>query len=204
MENIAGSSARTSSVFPFRTLSNELGCWTAAVWDFSADPAHKIGICVICRDGIARNSEYLRKRHEQSINHRELLEVFRARQATSEARTADEISEKDVVGDGLRHLLASLAGEGVQPYPIYKDPESPPAPRIGINWNLMEANNEGDLAMSAEERAVAAIAGTILERFDLPPSDDEFEERSDAEDSQSEHEPEVAGKALYPKFGWKN
>jgi hypothetical protein len=58
--------------------------------------------------------------------------------------------------------------------------------------------------MSAEERAVAAIAGTILKRFDLPPSDDEFKEWSDAKDSQSEHEPEVAGKALYPKFGWKN
>ncbi|KAF7358543.1 hypothetical protein MVEN_00905200 [Mycena venus] len=84
-----------------------------------------------------------------------------------------------------------MAGEDVRPYPeaAYQNPDSPPG--VGINWNLMEANNEGDFALSADERAVAFIAGTILERFDLPHSDDEFEERSDAENSESENEPEV-------------
>ncbi|KAJ6569397.1 hypothetical protein B0H19DRAFT_1257049 [Mycena capillaripes] len=82
-----------------------------------------------------------------------------------------------------------MAGGGTQPY-AYQSPESPP-PTSFINWNLMEANNEGDLSMSADDRAVAFIAGTILDRFNLPSSDDEFDERSDADDSQSETEPEV-------------
>jgi hypothetical protein len=89
--------------------------------------------------------------------------------------------------------MASVAGKDVRPYPeaAYQNPDSPPG--VGINWNLMEANNEGDLAMSADERAVAFIAGTVLERFDLPHSDDEFEEHSDIEDSESKNEPEVIG-----------
>ncbi|KAJ7829889.1 hypothetical protein B0H14DRAFT_2593756 [Mycena olivaceomarginata] len=87
--------------------------------------------------------------------------------------------------------MASVAGKDVRPYPeaAYQNPDSPPG--VGINWNLMEANNEGDLAMSGDERAVAFIAGTILERFDLPHSDDEFKEHYDVEDSESENEPEV-------------
>jgi hypothetical protein len=58
----------------------------------------------------------------------------------------------------------------------------------------MDANDEGNLAMSADDRGIAFIAHQILDRYDLPVSDDEFEERSDAEESQSEHEPEVIGK----------
>ncbi|KAJ7938880.1 hypothetical protein B0H13DRAFT_2301084 [Mycena leptocephala] len=86
-----------------------------------------------------------------------------------------------------------MAGGSTQAYPTgaHQDrPQSPPR-GLGINWNLMEANNEGDLAMSADERAVAFIAGTILDRFDLPQSDDEFEERSNSEGSQSDNEPDV-------------
>jgi hypothetical protein len=129
------------------------------------------------------------------------LEELSTRQTAEPA--ANVPTEADIAQDGLRHLLSSLARGEVQPYPAAANqnilyPDSPPRAGIGINWNLMEANNEGDLAMSADERAVAFIAGNILERFDLPTSDDELEERSDAEDSQSENEPEVAGMGRFP------
>ncbi|KAJ7659052.1 hypothetical protein DFH06DRAFT_906935, partial [Mycena polygramma] len=53
---------------------------------------------------------------------------------------------------------------------------------IGINWNLMEANEDAHLSFSADEEAVASLAEAILERFDDPGmSEDEFEERSDDE-----------------------
>ncbi|KAF7362836.1 hypothetical protein MVEN_00633400 [Mycena venus] len=182
MADIAGSSSQTT-----------------LVWDFSVDPNGKISYCVVCRDGIPRNSDSERKRHEQRASHKSLLEEFSTRQAASEAeRAANVPTEADIAQDGLRHLLSSLARGEVQPYPAAANqnilhPDSPLRAGIGINWNLMEANNEGDLSMSADEQAVAFIAGNILERFDLPASDDELEERSDAEDSQSEDEPEVAG-----------
>ncbi|KAF7335506.1 hypothetical protein MVEN_02204400 [Mycena venus] len=181
MADIAGSSSQTT-----------------LVWDFSVDPNGKISYCVVCRDGIPRNSDSEHKRHKQRASHKSLLEELSTRQAASEAeRAANVPTEADIAQDGLRHLLLSLARGEVQPYPAAANqnilhPDSPPRAGIGINWDLMEANHEGDLSMSADERAVAFIAGNILERFDLPASDDELEERSDAEDSQSEDEPEVA------------
>ncbi|KAJ6574504.1 hypothetical protein B0H19DRAFT_1063455 [Mycena capillaripes] len=51
--------------------------------------------------------------------------------------------------------------------------------------------------MSADDRIVAFIAGIILERYDLPVSDDEFDDCSDDEDSQSDNEPEVIGKTPF-------
>ncbi|KAJ7929641.1 hypothetical protein B0H13DRAFT_2228460 [Mycena leptocephala] len=97
-----------------------------------------------------------------------------------------------------------MAGDGALPYPAtaYTNSESPPSPPPGprINWNLMEANDEGNLAMSADDRSVAFIAHQILDRYDLPVSDDEFEERSDAEESQSEHEPEVIDETATNRF----
>ncbi|KAJ7763795.1 hypothetical protein B0H16DRAFT_1455051 [Mycena metata] len=57
--------------------------------------------------------------------------------------------------------------------------------------NLMEANGEGDFALSANQQAVASISETTLDCFgDLPMSDDKFEDRSD--DGEPPDEPEVA------------
>ncbi|KAJ7124727.1 hypothetical protein C8R43DRAFT_898835 [Mycena crocata] len=61
----------------------------------------------------------------------------------------------------------------------------------------MEANREGNLAQSADEKAVAFVAKSILDRYqEVPLSDDELDERSDAEESQSENEPEVICESL--------
>ncbi|KAK7032978.1 hypothetical protein R3P38DRAFT_3313080 [Favolaschia claudopus] len=167
------------------------------VWDFSGDPSGKSAVCVICKDGTQRTSDYLRRRHEQTDSHKALLEHLHA---TPPAPPPDVASESPYVTDGLRNLLASLAGRDVRPYPdaAYQNPASPPG--VGINWNLMEANAEGELSMSADEQAVAFIAGNILERFDLPVSDDELEEHSE-DDSQSEEEPEVIDAPLSAEFG---
>ncbi|KAK6997382.1 hypothetical protein R3P38DRAFT_3416225 [Favolaschia claudopus] len=160
------------------------------VWDFSADPNGKAARCLICRDGVSHQTDYNRRRHEQTSTHRiHLDDALETQRATQPAFT-NPPTESKVSEDALRHLLASLSGPGVRPYPesAYQHPESPPG--VGINWNLMEINNEGELAMSADEQAVALIAGNILERFDLPVSDEEPEERSDSE-TESLREPEV-------------
>ncbi|KAK7027831.1 hypothetical protein R3P38DRAFT_3315357 [Favolaschia claudopus] len=161
------------------------------VWDFSADPNGKAARCLICRDGVSHQTDYNRRRHEQTSTHRTHLEdaLDSAQRATQPAFT-NLPTESQVSEDALRNLLASLSGPGIRPYPetAYEHPESPPG--VGINWNLMEINNEGELAMSADEQAVALIAGNILERFDLPVSDEEPEERSDSE-TESLREPEV-------------
>ncbi|KAK7007081.1 hypothetical protein R3P38DRAFT_3325555 [Favolaschia claudopus] len=165
----------------------------ASVWDYEAEPAGKAACCRVCRDGTFHQTDYHRRRHEQSSTHQKLLahnlEDQRAaaeRASASQAPTGSQFAE-----DALRNLLASLAGPSARPYPAaaYENPDSPPG--VGINWNLMEANNEGELSMSADEQAVASIAGNILERFDLPVSDEEAEERSEDESSGSEREPEV-------------
>ncbi|KAJ7145018.1 hypothetical protein C8R46DRAFT_1232351 [Mycena filopes] len=101
------------------------------------------------------------------------------------------VTEADIADAGIRNLLSSLTGGVIAPYPAAVRDNSP-APDFGIDWNLMEANNEGNLAPSADQQAVAAISQGILERFDeLPRSDDEFEERSD-EEPEVVNEPHIA------------
>jgi hypothetical protein len=116
---------------------------------------------VICRDGKAWNTNYLQKRHEESSSHKSLLEHFCIQQAASDtAQAADVPTEKYFSNNALHHLMASMAsvaGKDVCPYPkaVYQNQHS--LLGVGINWNLMEAKNEGDFAMSADEQAVAFI-----------------------------------------------
>ncbi|KAK6985105.1 hypothetical protein R3P38DRAFT_2805837 [Favolaschia claudopus] len=163
------------------------------VWDFSADPDGKAARCTICRDGKSHQTDYHRRRHEQTASHQNLLADFleAAPTTTDTPHNNQPPTDSELAEDGLRNLLASLAGSGTLPYPAasYENPESPPG--VGINWNLMEIHNEGNLAMSADEQAVALIASNILERFNLPVSDEEPEERSEEENSDSEQEPEA-------------
>jgi hypothetical protein len=102
------------------------------------------------------------------------------------------LNDATIADDALRHLLSSLTGGVVGPYPVAERNNSP-SPDFGIDWNMMEANNEGNLSLSADQEAVASLSLAILERFDeLPMSDDEVDERSD-EETELPDEPEVAG-----------
>lgn len=83
-----------------------------------------------------------------------------------------------IAEDAMRNLLASLAGNTVDPYP---SPHVPP-PNTGISWNLLDVYEDTEIPLTAEQQAVAHIAGAILQRYDDLPSDDEQEERSDDED----------------------
>lgn len=153
-------------------------------------------VCRVCEDAKPR-LQYNCVRHEGSGAHKNNLLRFRSRQA--EAAVAAQPAAREqrpldaaISDDGIRHLLSSLTGGAVAPYPLAARNNSPP-PDIGLNWNLMEANNEGNLSLSADQQAVAQIAEGILGRFDeLPMSDDEFEERSEGEE-EAQNEPEVAG-----------
>lgn len=149
-------------------------------------------VCTLCHDGRA-HSLYHRTRHEQSGTHDANLKHFLSTQANAEPEPAQpQAQDKEIADDALRHLLSALTGGTVAPYPEAARNDSPP-PDIGINWHLMEANDEGNLSLSADQQAVASIAEAMLERIsDLPMSDDELEERSDDEEPPA-NEPEVAG-----------
>ncbi|KAF8220185.1 hypothetical protein L208DRAFT_1417052, partial [Tricholoma matsutake] len=63
---------------------------------------------------------------------------------------------------------------------------SPPR-SSAFDWNLFEANEDTDLAQSAEQRSVALIAQGLLDRLDEL-SEDELDERSEV-GSTASHEP---------------
>ncbi|KAJ7157732.1 hypothetical protein C8R46DRAFT_1355172 [Mycena filopes] len=147
-------------------------------------------MCTICNDGRPRH-DYNRRRHEDTDAHKNHMAHLSESAAGSTEPDLPAPQDKQIPDDALRHLLSALTGGSVPPYPE-ASADSPP-PHSGINWNLMEANGEGDFAMSADQQAVASISEAILGRFaELPMSDDEFEERSDSEEPTS-NEPEVAG-----------
>ncbi|KAJ7290654.1 hypothetical protein C8J57DRAFT_1213292 [Mycena rebaudengoi] len=108
--------------------------------------------------------------------------------------------------DATRHLLSALTGNAVGPYPAQEpggdttsstNHSPPPCPDLGIDWNLIEANDDADIPLTLEQQAVASIARGILERIDdLPMSDEEYEERSEDEDGNGEPNEVVAPEAL--------
>jgi hypothetical protein len=147
-------------------------------------------MCAVCNDGSARRG-YNLSRHEETDAHKSNVAHLSSATIIQTEPEPSNRQDQQIPDDALRHLLSSLTRGTVAPYPEAST-DSPP-PHSGINWNLMEANGEGDLSLSADQQAVASIAEAILERFaDLPMSDDEFEERSDDEEAPS-NEPEVAG-----------
>lgn len=91
--------------------------------------------------------------------------------------------------DATRHLLASLVGEGTDPYPQMTR-DSKPSPEYTIDWNLFEATEDTDLAHSADQEAVALIAQGLIERLDQLSleniSEDEAEERLEDEECPAE------------------
>ncbi|KAJ7927083.1 hypothetical protein B0H13DRAFT_2312862 [Mycena leptocephala] len=102
------------------------------------------------------------------------------------------VVESDLGRQEIENALWDVLQEmSVAPYPAAVRNNSPP-PEFGTDWNVMEANNEGNLSLSADQQAVASLSQAILERFDdLPMSDDEFDEHSD-EEPELPNEPEVS------------
>lgn len=147
------------------------------VWEIQADTSK--AICRICEDGRIR-SIYNCAAHEETPAHLDLLEHRRNQEAGGASGSTAELTTSQISEDALRNLLSSFTGGTVDPYPA---PHAP-SPGLGLSWNAYDADIV--LPLSADEQAVADIAGSILERFDfhdLPESeDDEFEERSDHED----------------------
>ncbi|KAJ7823425.1 hypothetical protein B0H14DRAFT_2597923 [Mycena olivaceomarginata] len=147
-------------------------------------------MCAVCNDGRACRG-YNLSQHEEADAHKNNVVHLSSATITQTEPEPSNRQDQQIPDNALRHLLSSLTRGTVTPYPEAST-DSPP-PHSGINWNLMEANGEGDLSLSADQQAVASIAEAILERFaDLPMSDDKFEERSDDEEAPS-NEPEVAG-----------
>ncbi|KAJ7634017.1 hypothetical protein B0H17DRAFT_1164135 [Mycena rosella] len=125
------------------------------------------------------------KVHETSEDHKISLENM----VPDVSQPVQQLQLPDFVSDGIQSLLASLAapaGSTNQAIPSdYTEPELPP-PTMLIDWGLSE-NTE--LEPSAEARAVAQIAQTLVEYFNADPnSEDEEEERSDNENELEEPE----------------
>ncbi|KAJ7312336.1 hypothetical protein DFH08DRAFT_822382 [Mycena albidolilacea] len=147
-------------------------------------------MCTVCNDGRTRRG-YNLSRHEETDAHKSNVVHLSSATITQTKPEPSNHQYQQIPDDALRHLLSSLTRGTVAPYPEAST-DSPPT-HSGINWNLMEANSEGNLSLSADQQAVASIAEAILARFaDLPMSDDEFAEWSDDEETPS-NEPEVAG-----------
>ncbi|KAF7371201.1 hypothetical protein MSAN_00755600 [Mycena sanguinolenta] len=92
------------------------------------------------------------------------------------SQSRDHEADSQIVDSALRNLLSSFTGEYSRPIPS----STSPPPSNSISWNLLY--DDTDIPLNAEEQAVANIASAILLRYDdLPPSDDEFDERSDDE-----------------------
>lgn len=146
------------------------------VWDIQV--GNTTAICRICQDGRAREFSNC-PAHERASSHKDLLEHYRSHTQPTEPTTA-AVSEGQISDNGLRNLLSSLTGNLVDPYP---SPHAP-SPNLGISWNLIAMNDDTEIPLSAEQQGVANIASAILQRYDeLPASDDEWEERSDAENA---------------------
>ncbi|KAF8192221.1 hypothetical protein K438DRAFT_1762221 [Mycena galopus ATCC 62051] len=146
------------------------------IWRSVIDNGKQMYICNVCQDGRQRNDYHL-ARHENTSSHQANLAHFHF-QLQGPVQQPEQAQPQDghIPDDALRSLLSSLTGGVTAPYPEAARNGSPP-PRSGIDWNLMEANDEGHLSFSAEQQAVASIAEAILESYgDLPISDDEFEE----------------------------
>lgn len=110
-----------------------------------------------------------------------------------------DLAHDPLVEDATRHLLASLVGVEGDSYPqMTRDSQS--RPQLGIDWNLLEATEETELAQSADQQAVAMISQGLLERLDQLSvldnfSEDEVDERSEDEDDPPE--PVVGGMLSY-------
>ncbi|KAJ6537261.1 hypothetical protein DFH09DRAFT_1091099 [Mycena vulgaris] len=142
------------------------------IWNIQAD--NKTAISRVCEDGRSRLLSNC-PAHERTVSHRSLLDHRQSQQAGNSA-----VSDGQIADDGLRHLLSSLTGNLVDPYPS----QHVPPPDFGISWNLIEMNDDAEIPLTAEQQGIANIASAMLHRYDeLPASDDEFEERSDAEDA---------------------
>ncbi|KAK6992397.1 hypothetical protein R3P38DRAFT_2570511 [Favolaschia claudopus] len=151
-------------------------------------------MCNVCRDGRQR-LEYNCSRHETSA-HQNNLQLFRrsseSHLAASSTPAPDTfVQNQNIVSDGLRNLLSSMTGGIVPPYSSSAQNENSGSSSPGIDWHLMEANDDGNLSLSADQQAVATLAETILQHLDdLPESDEEQDERS--EDDEETNEPEVS------------
>ncbi|KAK7037199.1 hypothetical protein R3P38DRAFT_3481335 [Favolaschia claudopus] len=141
-------------------------------------------LCNVCQDGRQR-LEYNCSRHETTVTHQDNLQRFRR----SSEKTF--VQNQNIVNDGLRNLLSSMTGGIVPPYSSSAQSENSASSSLGIDWHLMEANDDGNLSLSADQQAVATLAETILQHLDdLPESDEEQDERSE-DDEDTVNEPEL-------------
>ncbi|KAK7029116.1 hypothetical protein R3P38DRAFT_2524834 [Favolaschia claudopus] len=154
-------------------------------------------LCNVCRDGRPR-LEYNCSRHEDSGTHQNNLRHFRRSSQNEFAASsplAPDISAQNqsIIDDGLRNLLSSLTGGTIPPYSSSaQSRNSESSLPTGIDWNLMEAHDDGNLSSSGDKQAVASLAEAILQSLDaLPESDEEQDERSD-EDEEMVNEPELS------------
>ena len=106
-----------------------------------------------------------------------------------------------IIDSGTRNLLTSLAGvaepswAGASNNVNHAAHASEPEPFPIEGWGLFEANEETDLAMSAEQQGIALIARSLLDRFDelsVGSADDDAERSVVDEDEVPE--PALAGK----------
>ncbi|KAJ7246704.1 hypothetical protein C8J57DRAFT_1438159 [Mycena rebaudengoi] len=174
------------------------------VWDIQTDAqGTSTASCRVCQDGYTRNPSNC-PAHERSAAHKAAA-AHRAQQPAAQS-TSVPITNEIITDDATRHLLSALTGNAVDPYPVREPGDTassqstnhspPPRPDLGIDWNLIEANDDADIPLTLEQQAVASIARGILERMDdLPMSDEEYEERSDDEDGNGEPNEAVAPEA---------
>lgn len=169
--------------------------------------------CTVCLDRKNRPFNHL-DRHEKTNMHKSLVQ-----QAEWQARLSEEegpdvqppfassssLAPKpqhffDMVDGATRSLLRSLGYSGPPnsdeyspPPPEFVPAHSPPSLQDRFNesgWGLFGNNDDTELVASLEVEGAAAIARSILQRFD-DLSDDSEEERSDV-DEREIPEPVVA------------
>ncbi|KAK7015952.1 hypothetical protein R3P38DRAFT_3203654 [Favolaschia claudopus] len=165
------------------------------IWRRVLHNGNEMYLCNVCQDGRQR-LEYNCSRHETTVTHQDNLQRFRRSSESHLAASSTPASEtfvqnQNIVNDGLRNLLSSMTGGIVPPYSSSAQSENSASSSLGIDWHLMEANDDGNLSLSADQQAVATLAETILQHLDdLPESDEEQDERSE-DDEDTVNEPEL-------------
>jgi len=148
-------------------------------------------------------------RHKSLAFHQTLLEEVARREQEPESEEPEEQSPGPsahlpsylgLVDNATRNLLKSMAtgatniSEGDISNSEHASPQPDSIPTEG--WGLFEASEDTELAMSVEQRGIALIAKSLLDRFEElsdVESIDEADERSDVDDDEV-REPEVASK----------
>ncbi len=116
--------------------------------------------CIACQDGRERPIYHV-ARHEESAAHQVALSAFQTHPSTSAPTqsNANDVTERTLIDDALRHLLSSLTSDPTQnsPYPpsssTYGEPNFPNAPQL--EGSQSARTNMNWLAFSALEESVA-------------------------------------------------